>query len=67
MESIIINPKDKAEFELLTQILSRMNIASKVISEEHQEDLGLSILMKEADRDQKVYKETILESYDNRK
>jgi len=67
MESIIINPKDKAEIELLTQILLRMNVASKIISEEDQEDIGLASLMKEVDRDQKVYKETIMESYDNRK
>lgn len=56
MESIIINPKDKTEFELLTQLLSKMNVVSKVISEEDQEDLGLTILMKEADRTQKVSK-----------
>ncbi|MVN23413.1 hypothetical protein [Mucilaginibacter arboris] len=62
MESIIINPKDKAEFELLTQLLSRMNVVSKVISEEDQEDLGLAILMKEADRTEKVSKETIMET-----
>lgn len=59
MESIIINPKDKVELELLTQLLHRMNVSSKVISEEDQEDLGLAILMKEADCSQKVSKETI--------
>ncbi len=62
MESIIINPKDKAEFELLTLLFSKMNISSKVISEEDQEDLGLAILMKEPDRTQKVSKETIMET-----
>ena len=62
MESIIINLKDKAEFELLTQLLSKMKITAKVISEEDKEDLGLAILMKEADRTQIVSKETIMET-----
>lgn len=62
MENILINPKDKAELELLTQLLGRMNVASKILSEEDQEDLGLVILMKEADRTQKVSKETIMQT-----
>ncbi len=62
MESIIINPKDKAEFKLLTLLFSKMNISSKLITKEDQEDLGLAILMKEADRTQKVSKETIMET-----
>lgn len=36
-----------------------MNVSSKVISEEQQEDLGLAILMNEADRTQKISKDTI--------
>ncbi len=60
MESIIIHPKDKMEFELLKQILTKMNISCNVISKENQEDLGLSILMKEADCTQKFSKETIM-------
>lgn len=62
MESIIINPKNKAEFELLTQLLSRMKITAKVVSEEDKEDLGLAVLMRKADRTQKVSKETIMET-----
>jgi len=60
MESIIIHPKDQLEFELLKEVLIRMNVTANVISEEDQEDLGLAILMKEADRTQKVSKELII-------
>lgn len=62
MESIIINPKDKAEFELITQLLSKMNVTSKVIPEENQEDLGLAVLMKQVDRTKKVSKEIIMKN-----
>lgn len=59
MESIIIHPKDQLEFDLLKQVLTRMNVTANVISEEDQEDLGLAILMKDADRTRKVSKDTI--------
>ena len=62
MESMIINPKNKAEFELLTQLLTKMKVTAKVISEEDKEDLGLAVLMREADRTQKVSKETVVET-----
>jgi hypothetical protein len=59
MESIIIHPKDQLEFDLLKEVLTRMNVTANVISEEDQEDLGLAILMKDADRTRKVSKDTI--------
>lgn len=62
MESIIISPKDQAELELLMQLLNRMNVANKVLSVEDHEDLGLAVLMQEADRTKKVSKETILKT-----
>lgn len=61
MESIIIHPKDQLEFDVLKEVLTRMNVTASVISEEDQEDLGLSILMKEADRTQNVSKDTIMQ------
>lgn len=61
MESIIIHPKDQLEFDLLKEVLTRMNVTADVISEEDQEDLGLPILMKEVDRTQKVSKEAIMQ------
>lgn len=61
MESIIIHPKDQLEFDLLKEVLTRINVTASVIFEEDQEDLGLAILMKEADRTQKVSKKTIMQ------
>lgn len=61
MKSILINPKDEEEFELISNLLIKMNIPANVLSNEEKEDLGLGILMKEADRTQKVSRESILE------
>lgn len=60
MESIIITPKNKAEFKLFTDLFEKMNAKIKVLSDEQKEDMGLAMLMKEADRKVKVSKETIL-------
>lgn len=60
MESIIVTPKNQEEFRLLTDLLAKMNISSKVLSEEEKEDIGLGILLQEADRNEKVSREEIM-------
>lgn len=62
MESIIISPKTKAESKLITDLLQKMKIPSKVLSDEEKEDIGLSMLMKQADRTKKVSYETIMKT-----
>ncbi len=46
MDSIVITPKSKKEFKLLTEMLQRMNISARVLSEEEAKNLGV---IKEAD------------------
>ncbi|WP_439583898.1 hypothetical protein [Dyadobacter bucti] len=60
MESIIVTPKNQEEFRLLTDLLAKMDISSKVLSEEEKEDTGLGILLQEADRNEKVSREEIM-------
>jgi hypothetical protein len=60
MESVIIKPRNKKELEFVADLLSKLGIASKTLSIEEQEDLGLSILMKNVDRSRKGDKNTIL-------
>lgn len=60
MESIVINPKTKDEAKLITDLLSRMNISSKVITEEEKEDIGLLMMMKEVDRNEIVSREEVM-------
>jgi hypothetical protein len=60
MESIVINPKTKDEVKLITDLLERMNISSKVISEEEKEDMGLLIMMKEVDRNEIVSRAEVM-------
>ncbi len=60
MESIVINPKTKDEAKLITDLLEKMNISSKVITDEEKEDLGLLMMMKEVDRNDKVTREEVM-------
>ncbi|MDH5475601.1 MAG: hypothetical protein OEX22_07935 [Cyclobacteriaceae bacterium] len=50
MSSIVISPKNQQELQFISKLLQKLGVNSKVLSNEDTEDLGLSLLMKEADR-----------------
>ncbi|MCX6154477.1 MAG: hypothetical protein NT007_09975 [Candidatus Kapabacteria bacterium] len=60
MENILVSPKNKKEFQLITDLFSKMNIKTKVLSLEEQEDLIFGEMMKEADRSQKVSRDSVM-------
>ena len=62
MESIVITPKSKDEAKIITDLLAKLNITSKIISDEEKEDLGLLLMMKEADRNEKVSREEVMKN-----
>ena len=62
MESIVISPKTKDEAKLITALLERMRISSKIITDEEKEDLGLLMMMKEVDRNDIVSREEIMKT-----
>jgi hypothetical protein len=58
--SIIITPKDKEEEKLLQQLIKRMGISGRTLSEEEMEDAGLALAMSKVDRTKVVSKERVL-------
>ncbi len=60
MNSIIITPRNKSEEKLLADLFRKMGIGTKVLSAEEKEDMGLARLMAQADRKQKVSRDTIV-------
>lgn len=60
MQNIIIKPKNKKEFDLLNELLKKMQVQTKILNEEKIENLGLVELLKEVDRTQKVSKSKIM-------
>lgn len=60
MSSIVINPKNEKELRFVAELLNKLGVASKVLSDEEQEDLGLGLLMKDIDRSDLASEEDIL-------
>ena len=62
MQALPITPKDEAELELLSALLVRLNIATTILTEDYQEDVGLGMLMREADRSEHVSRESVFKA-----
>ena len=60
MEALIIKSEDRKELKLLKELVRKMGLRSKSLSEEELEDLGLLMLMKQADRSKTVPRETVM-------
>jgi hypothetical protein len=60
MSSIVINPKNEEELQFVTALLKKLGVASKVLSDEEQEDLGLGLLMKDVDRSDLASEDEVL-------
>jgi hypothetical protein len=59
MSTLIVKPQNLSELDLLVALLKKMQIQVTVLEEEEKEDLAPSFLMQEADRDDKVSRESI--------
>lgn len=60
METIIIQPKSKKELEFVAEMLKRLNIKIKILSQEEKEDYGLGIAIDEGLQTKSVSKDSIL-------
>ena len=63
METLIISPKTQKELEAIKELLTRLSIPSRILSDEEKEDLGMLWLMQETDRYEKVSREDIAKRY----
>lgn len=59
MDAILLKPKDSQELKLITDLLDKMKVPSKVLTEEEMEDAGLAVMMNEVDRTETVSRESI--------
>jgi hypothetical protein len=49
-KTILITPKDKDEEKLLHELIKRMGLSGRTLSEEELEDAGLAMAMAKVDR-----------------
>ena len=59
METIIIQSDNKKEIELIKQVMKKMNIEARSLTNDEMEDIGMGVLIREADRSKTVLEETI--------
>ena len=60
MKTMVITPRSQSEFKFLSDLMKKLNIMSSTMTEEEVEDLGLSKMLKEADKTKKVSRESIM-------
>ena len=61
MNSFIVSPKNLSEFYFPKEYFEKNNIKSSIINPDEKEDLALLEFMKEADRNNKVSREEVME------
>jgi len=60
MDSLLVLPKNNDELSLITSLLQRMKIETKVLTDDQKEELGLIHLMKQVDRTDKVSRSEVM-------
>ena len=60
MKTIVIQLKDNAEEQLISGLLKKMRIRSRVLTTDEMEDVGLGEMMLKVDRSEKVSREKVM-------
>lgn len=60
MKTVVVTPKSTSEYKFLSDLLHKLGIASRDLSTEEMEDIGLSKMMKQVDRTKKVSRSLIM-------
>ena len=60
MAALVIEPKDKSELKLIMEVLKKMRVRSRLLSESEKEDFAFGMLIDQADRTKQVSRERIM-------
>jgi hypothetical protein len=60
MKTLVIQLKDDAEMQLISGLLKKMRIQSKILTTEDMEDIGMGEMMLKVDRSEKVSRELVM-------
>jgi hypothetical protein len=61
MKSIVITPKNQTELNFISELLKKLGISSRILSDESKEDIGLSILLNEVDKEDFVSEKEVMD------
>lgn len=60
MKALVVKVKNQSEMKFIAELLKKLGVQSTEMEIDEIEDLALSLLMKKADRNKKVSRETIM-------
>ncbi|MGE5393678.1 MAG: hypothetical protein ACM3P1_02985 [Candidatus Saccharibacteria bacterium] len=60
MKTMVIQLKDDADVQLISGMLKKMRIRSKMLTSDDLEDMGLGEMMLKVDRSEKVSREMVM-------
>jgi hypothetical protein len=60
MAAVVVETKDKSELKLVMDVLKKMRVRARLLSESEKEDFALGQLIDEADRTKKVSRDRIM-------
>ena len=60
MESLIVTPNDQEELALIKAVLKKMNLKTRIITDEEKENIGLAHFMSQADRNKTISREEVM-------
>jgi hypothetical protein len=60
MKALVVTPKNNDEFKFVSELLKKLGVGSSALSKDELEDIGLSKLMHDVDKTQKVSRSEIM-------
>jgi len=60
MKALLIQPANHKEMEFLTQLLNKLGVSALELTQEELEDYGMTLLIKDVDRSDKVDKSEVM-------
>lgn len=60
MKALVITPKNDNEFKFVAALLKKLGVGTSTVRKEELEDIGMSKLLREADKTKKVSRAEIM-------
>lgn len=60
MKALVVTPKNSTEYKFLTGLLKKLGVGTSALTQEELEDIGMSKLLREADKSKKASRAEIM-------
>ena len=60
MTTLVITPKTTTERKMVEKLMHSLGIGIRSLTDEEKEDMGLALLLKQADRTKKVSRDSVM-------